>query len=298
MRVLITGAGGRVGRFILADLIAAGHEVVTLGRAPVDGAEHLPWELGAPVTLPAAAALVHAAFDHLPGLYRGGEGEDPEGFWRRNVEGSRQLFEAALARGVARLVFLSSRAAYGDPAPGERLLETDPPAAGSTLYGQAKHATERMLDALADQGARPVSLRATGVFGQPPGGPEHKWADLFRAWLGGERVAPRVATEVHGADLAAAVRLMLETPETERLYNVSDIVLDRRDLLARVAALTGAAHPPPERADASALAVMATDRLRALGWRPAGLARLEADLPDLVARAQAPLSVSESTQSR
>lgn len=281
MLVLLTGAGGQVGRFVLSDLRAAGHEVATLGRAPVAGAAHIPWRLGDPARLPKAAALVHAAYDHVPGLYRGGEGDDPEGFWRRNVEGSRLLFEAALAQGTTRVVFLSSRAAYGDPAPGARLREGDP-APGGTLYGQAKLASERMLDALADQGLAPVSLRATGVFGAPPGGGAHKWTELFRDYLAGRPVAPRVATEVHGADLAAAVRLMLERPETERLYNVSDLVLDRHDLLAAVRALTGCPHPLPERAEAGRLAVMATDRLRALGWTPRGAARLAEELPGMV----------------
>lgn len=286
MRVLITGATGRVGRFILADLLAAGYDVATLGRAPVPGVEHFAWQLGVPVSLPEAGALVHAAFDHVPGLYRGGEGDDPEGFWRRNVEGSRLLFEEAMRQGIHRAIFLSSRAAYGDPMPGAILDEAEPPAPGGTLYGQGKHATEQMLDALADQGLRPVSLRATGVFGHLPGGPEHKWVGLFRGYLAGEPIAPRVATEVHGADVAAAVRLMLERGETERFYNVSDLVLDRSDLLARVAELTGVTHALPERADAGGLAVMATDRLRALGWRPDGLARLDADLPELVAAAR------------
>ena len=285
MRVLITGASGAVGRFILPALRDAGHEPVVLGRTEVAGAGFVPWQLGAPVVLPEAGALVHAAFDHVPGLYRGGEGDDPEGFWRRNVEGTRRLFEAALARGVTRVVFLSSRAAYGDAAPGAILRETDP-ATGGTLYGQAKHATEWMLDAFADQGMRPVSLRATGVHGLAPGTGAHKWVGLFRSYLAGEPIAPRVATEVHGADLAAAVTLMLATAETERLYNVSDILLDRRDLLGRVAALTGRAHPLPEPGDPAALAVMATDRLRGLGWTPGGLARLDADLPGLVAAAR------------
>jgi nucleoside-diphosphate-sugar epimerase len=285
MRVLITGASGAVGRFVLPALRAAGHEPVALGRTEVAGAGFLRWQLGEPVVLPEAGALVHAAFDHVPGLYRDGEGDDPEGFWRRNVEGTRRLFEAALARGVTRVVFLSSRAAYGDAAPGGASRETDQVVAG-TLYGQAKHATEQMLDAFADQGMRPVSLRATGVYGLPPGTGAHKWTGLFRSYLAGETIAPRVATEVHGADLAAAVGLMLARPETERLYNVSDIVLDRHDLLARVARLTGCAHPPPEPGDPARLAVMATDRLRALGWAPGGLARLEAALPELVAAAR------------
>jgi UDP-glucose 4-epimerase len=40
-------------------------------------------------------AVVHAAFDHLPGRYRGGEGDDPARFRRINLDGSVRLFESA-----------------------------------------------------------------------------------------------------------------------------------------------------------------------------------------------------------
>lgn len=291
MRVLITGGTGQVGRFLTRDLISAGHEVILLGGRPpapelfpgLAGFVH--WRLGDPVAPPPAAALVHAAFDHVPGAYRGGEGDDAGGFWRRNFDGSARLFDAAAGQGIRRLVFLSSRAAYGEGRAGETLREEDA-VAPETLYGQLKHATEQNLSRLGAQGLAPVSLRITGVFGAAPGRADHKWRGLFARYLAGERVEPRVATEVHGADVAAAVRLTLERPDVTGLLNVSDILLDRHDLLARVRTLTGCAHPPPPRADPAALAVMATDRLEALGWRPAGLARLAADLPALIAAAE------------
>ncbi|MFO1106358.1 MAG: NAD(P)-dependent oxidoreductase [Amaricoccus sp.] len=283
MRVLITGATGAVGRFITRDLLDAGYEVTLLGRARAEaaipvGPAFLDWQLGMPVDLPPAAALVHAALDHVPGAYRGGEGADPEGFWRRNFDGSVQLFEAAMAQGVRRVVFLSSRAVYGGAQ--TVLRESDAPEP-ETLYGQLKHATERALAGLTRQGLSSVSLRATGVYGLCPGARGHKWQDLFATYLSGAPVAPRVATEVHGRDLAAAVRLALQRPSVTGPLNVSDLVLDRRDLLAQVRELTGCPYPLPPAADRFRLAVMATDRLRALGWQPGGLARLSADLPTM-----------------
>jgi hypothetical protein len=59
------------------------------------------------------------------------------------------------------------------------------------------------------------------------------------------------------------------------VLNVSDIVLDRRDLLAIVKQETGSPHPLPDRADLDALNVMETERLRAAGWAPGGKAMLE-----------------------
>ena len=46
--------------------------------------------------------LVHAALEHVPGRYRGGEGDDPPRFWQLNVDGSVALLAAAREAGVAR----------------------------------------------------------------------------------------------------------------------------------------------------------------------------------------------------
>lgn len=260
MRILVTGATGQVGRFVTAALEAAGHRVIRLGR----GADAHPWDLGDPAPrLPPADALVHLALDHRPGAYRGGEGDDPERFRRLNLEGSLRLFDAA---GPARIVFLSSRAVYGDHRRGGFLFEDDTPEPDS-LYGKVKLAAEQAL------GPRGVSLRATGVYGGQP----HKWQALFAAYLQGETIPPRAATEIHGDDLAAAVVLMLERPETG-VFNVSDLLLDRHDLLARVQSLTGCPHPPPPRAAPPLPGRMATCRLRLLGWRPGGWPKLDAFL--------------------
>jgi nucleoside-diphosphate-sugar epimerase len=260
MHVLVTGASGTVGRFVVPALTEAGHRVTTLGRA---GDVH--WTLADPAPrLPPADALVHLALAHVPGAYRGGEGDDPETFRRLNRDGTLRLFDAA---GPARIVFLSSRAVYGDRRRGETLRETDAPAPDS-LYGTLKLEAEQAL------GERGASIRATGVYGGD------KWQPLFAAYLAGEAIAPRAATELHGADLAAAILLLLDTPDSGA-FNASDLLLDRHDLLVRVQTLTGCPHPPPPRAEGPPPGVMACDRLHALGWRPGGWPRLDAWLASL-----------------
>jgi UDP-glucose 4-epimerase len=257
MHVLVTGANGIVGRFVVRALVAAGHRVTTLGRRSGDH----PWDLSdlAP-RLQQADALVHLALAHRPGAYRGGEGDDPDGFRRLNLDGTRALFDAA---GEARIVFLSSRAVYGDGRRGEILKESDP-AAPESLYGEVKLRAEQAL------GDRGVSLRATGVYGGQP----HKWEGLFADYLAARPIAPRVATEVHGDDVAAAVVALLGRGETG-VFNVSDLMLDRHDLLGRVQALTGSPCPPPPRFAGEPPGRMATCRLRLLGWRPGGWAKLD-----------------------
>lgn len=279
MHVLLTGATGSVGRFVAEALAGGGARVTTLGRTGDIG-----WRLGETPRLPAADALVHAAFHHVPGRFRGGEGDDPAGFRRANVEGSRRLLDAAAAAGVPRLVAMSSRAVYGDGR-ADWLRETDRPVP-DTLYGRVKLALEAMLPGYPGVA---VAVRATGVYGLAAGSDEHKWRGLFAGWLRGATIAPRVATEVHGADLAAAILLLLSAPPEAvraRAFNVSDLLLDRHDLIAAIADAANATGALPPRAAADRVGRMATDRLEALGWRPGGRARLLADLPRMAAIAR------------
>jgi len=266
MRVLLTGGSGYLGAFVAPALAAAGHAVTRLSRRPAPG-DWLRYDLAAaPPPLPSTDALVHLAFDHAPGRYRGGEGDDPARFLRLNRDGSLGLFTAARAAGAARVIFLSSRAVYGDHRRGETLTETDPPAPDS-LYGQMKLDVEAAADA---------ALRATGVYGLPPGCAMHKWSRLFADYLAGEPVPSRIATELHGADVAGGILLLLDRADATGPFNASDLLLDHHDLLAAVQTRTACPHPPPLRAQVPPPGVMATDRLRALGWRPGGESRLMA----------------------
>lgn len=267
MKVAITGATGLVGQFIVAHLLACGHEVVALGRsASPQGGTHRPWRLGEPAPLDRCDALVHAAFAHLPGRYRGGEGDDPQGFLQANLDGTLRLWEEARGR---RIVFLSSRAVYDGLPPGTCLTE-DLPLAPVSLYGQVKLRAEEALHALGG-----ASLRATGVYGPPARWQRHKWADLFEAFARGEEVAPACGTEVHGADLARATALLLDAPPGP--WNCSDLLLDRCDLLEQWSRVTGAEGSLPPRSKAVPN-VMDCTRLRALGWRPGGTVALESAL--------------------
>ena len=97
-------------------------------------------------------------------------------------------------------------------------------------------------------------------------------------------MAPRAGTELHGGDLAAAVATLLDAGVPEGAFNASDLMLDRRELLMRVQRLTGCPHPPPPAAAPPLPGWMATERLRALGWRPGGRPRLEAFLAESFGR--------------
>ena len=284
MTTLVTGGSGFVGRFVVEALSREGHPVRVMGRTrpaagfftgPV-GFVHGTLEPGADHAraMEGVTGLVHAALDHLPGKYRGGEGGDAEGFRRRNLDGTAALFQAAGRAGVARAVFLSSRAVYGTQPPGAELDEATQPRP-DTLYGEVKLGGERALAELAADGLRGVSLRVTGVYGPAAPGARHKWSSLFDDYLAGRAIEPRRATEVHGDDVAQAVLIALREPAAWGALNVSDMLVDRRDLLAIVRDATGSPHPLPARSD-DPVNAMTCGPLSALGWKPGG--------PDLLAR--------------
>lgn len=278
MRVLIAGGTGRIGQFLVAHAQAAGDGVTILSRRPPQDSR-VGWHrfaLGEPVTLPPHDALVHAAFDHVPGRYRGGEGDDPEGFRARNIEGSLALVRASAAAGARRAVFLSSRAVY-DGAPGQGPWVETQPLAPTSLYGAVKLAVEQALPQIIDE---PVSLRVTGVYGSARPGAAHKWQDLFADFAAGRPIDARAGTEVHGDDLAQAVQIALRVPaQGGRVFNVSDLMVDRADLLARYAARLGLDRSPPPHARTCPVP-MDCAAIRAVGWKPGGEARLGAFLDE------------------
>ena len=279
MRIALTGGTGLVGHFLLAGALAAGDRVTLLSRRDpgLPGVAHVPYDLaGAVPDLSGQDVLIHAALAHEAGRYRGGEGDDAAGFVRRNRDGTLRLFDAALSGGLRRLVLLSSRAVLDGYPPGSRLPD-GLPARPRTLYGQVKAEAE----AAAAASGIGTSLRATGIYGPAPAGRAHKWHALFRDFAAGAEIAPRVGTEVHGGDLAAALRLILDQPAPLPVYNLSDIVLDRHDLLAAWARVSGATGRLPPRADPRTVSVLDCAALRGLGWRPRGMAGLEPALAEM-----------------
>ena len=294
MKALVTGGTGLVGRYIVETLLEAGYEVTVAGRkSPADGlfprpvafrhatldAENIDKDLFAGID-----AVVHAAFDHLPGRYRGGEGDDPDRFRRVNLGGSVRLFQAAKCTGVRRAVFLSSRAVYDGVTPGTPLAE-DLALQPASLYGEIKLLGEQALAALNVPGFTTASLRLTGVYGDLR---PNKWDGLFADYLAGRPVPVRAGTEVHGRDVGTAVRMMLETeaPRIEtQSFNVSDLVADTRDILAQLHGSRSGAPALPATAGKAEVAEMETGRISALGWRPGGWPLFEQTLRQLASQA-------------
>lgn len=150
-RVLVTGAAGAVGQVLLAELAASGCETLATDvRFPQALPEGMAFE-----TLDVRgddAARVVEAFEpdviiHLASIVSPTRGMTRKFAYEVDVQGTRNVLEAAITHGVERLVVTSSGAAYGyhadNPVP---LHETDALRGNSEFaYSDHKRQVEEML---------------------------------------------------------------------------------------------------------------------------------------------------------
>ena len=172
MTVLITGATGQVGNAIARRLADDGVEVRALVRSP-ERAQVLPAGVqpvfgdvtDAPsvrAALEGCATVYHAA--GIPEQWR----RDVDEFARVNVEGTRNVVEAALATGVERFVYTSTDDVLVQ-APGAQFDESViNPNPGHTPYQRSKQEADRIVTAALDRGLPAVFLHPSGLYGPAP----------------------------------------------------------------------------------------------------------------------------------
>src|SRR6202035_1982087 len=155
LKVAVTGPTGEIGKAVVGALERASEvtEVLGMARRPFDPAERgwkkVSYRRGDVLDRRAVAELVEDAdvVLHLAFMIMGGAKESR----RVNLDGSRNVFEAAVGAGVKRIVYASSVAAYGFHSDNPRPLTEDVPARGtaSHYYSAQKAEVEGMLaDAL------------------------------------------------------------------------------------------------------------------------------------------------------
>ena len=143
-------------------------------------------------------------------------------------------------------------------------------------------------------------LRPTGVYGMAHPLERTKWHDLARAVLEGRSpTQSRAATEVYGGDVADAVWRLLTAPASVvagRVFNCSDLQVDTRDVVARMQAVLRKGRPVAAGRVLAVRNVLRCEQLRALGWRPGGDARLQAEIEALCARVRESAGTADSAR--
>jgi nucleoside-diphosphate-sugar epimerase len=292
--VAITGASGYVGRFVTAELQSRGIAVRALTRpnsnrdgfvAPVE------WIRGDLRSGEAIAqlvsgvdAVVHLAYEHAPGKYRGGEGVELSAWLESNVNGSLRLLLAAQNAGVEKFIFLSSRAVFSRTEAG-RVLDEDHPTSPDTHYGAYKVAVEAFLKSFAQvSGMKTVLVRATGVYGLTYPLERSKWWNLIQSVLHDEPITSSGGgTEVHGADVARVIAALLERPSLDfDTIHLSDLYVTHQEvvrLARRFADKPGSLPPAPA---SSPTNILVSRHLAGLGISLGGQPLLEATIADLL----------------
>ncbi|MEO8812446.1 MAG: NAD-dependent epimerase/dehydratase family protein, partial [Caulobacteraceae bacterium] len=164
-RVLVTGASGFVGSAVLRALGGRGLRLRALARATsardnfagVD-CEIVEGDMRSAPDIERALDGVRFLF-HVAADYRLWA-RDPGEIARANVEGTRTVMAAALARGVERIVYTSSVATLSAGGPETLVDETAPLADGEGIgaYKQSKVAAERLVERMIATRALPAVI--------------------------------------------------------------------------------------------------------------------------------------------
>jgi nucleoside-diphosphate-sugar epimerase len=161
MRMLVTGGTGFVGSHLVRRLLARGHDVTTLDRSPglFDaelrslGARMLAGSVTDSADVDRAVAGQEVVY-HLASPF--GDILEPDAaYWAIEVEGTRNVLEAARRHGVRRVVHCSTQGVHGiitEP-PGDE----DSPIAPRDYYCYSKVEGERVVRHYLEQGMDIVS---------------------------------------------------------------------------------------------------------------------------------------------
>lgn len=294
MTVLVTGADGFVGRWLVRALVAAGHSVVAAagaGTAPADlsaaPVRWMPLELRDPRSVERVAAEPVDGVVHLAGLASGAESlADPARAWEVNAAGTARLvgaLGARRARGEADplVVVVSTAEVYGSC---DRPLRESDPVAPRSPYAASKAGAELAArETAARTGLRVVVARPFPHTG--PGQDARFVVPALAQRLLAARRAGARAVKVGNLDatrdlldvrdVAAAYLALLGAGRPGETYNIaSGVGVRLRDLFDRLARVVGVDAIPE--ADAALmrpadLPMLVGDaaKLRSAGWAPA-----------------------------
>lgn len=301
MRIAITGTTGYLGRFVVDSLLDAGHTVAAQVRRQPNSSDPLTkydsslqlcyGDMADYDSLEALIqqcdAVVHMAFMSATGSYRGGEGDNPAWFWEQNFGGILRLLEACRGAKVAKFIFLSSRAVFdGCHITGRPVEDTDEPVPVNH-YGLLKLASEQLAKLYDD--VTYCSLRPTGIYGLIWPYTRTKWWNLVTdpkiMDCDLSSISDSVSTEVHGADVATAVLLLLQQQHSDvhgRAFNCSDVLVSDRYLVQQCQIHRRGTHSDPSNTQLRPpINNMGTVGLNGLGWLGGGLRKLHHTLREI-----------------
>jgi UDP-glucose 4-epimerase len=279
MRVLVTGARGKVGRATVAALIQAGHDVRATDVSPPVFESPEPGEPDyyqanltdagdAFAVVRGTGAVVHAAAIPEP------THNPPHVVFQNNLMAVFNVLEASIRFGVSRFVNISSETVPGFFFPERPFLpdylqvDEEHPIRPQDPYATAKHFSELLMDgAIRRSDIRPISIRPCWV--QHEGNYERNLGPWVRALP--QDLSPNFLSYIDVYDLADAIVLAVESdlPGHEVFYIASPDTVGSRPLEEVVRQYYGdeiEVRKPLPREDASYISIEKARRM--LGYDP------------------------------
>ena len=226
--LFLTGGSGYIGRNIIRSFVEAGFRVRALARSRKSsdvvaglGAEPVMGDLLDSQALRSGMAgvsqVIHAAADTDHGM-------DSVSQQEVNLQGTRNVYEAAKAQGVRRALHLSTEAVLLDGRPLRNADETTPiPEKHAGGYSATKAAAERIALEHSGDGLDVIVLRPRFVWGRDDTTALPQLIEAARSgklsWIGGGHY--RMST-THIANVVHGVRLALEKGRGGEVYFISD----------------------------------------------------------------------------
>ena len=252
MTTLLTGASGFVGSAVLRRLLEAQHDVRVLLRPRADqrNLEGLEVEVrtgdltdrtSLERAVKGCSALFHAAADYRLWVPR------PAEVFAANVDGTRDLMEAAGNAGVTRIVYTSSVATLGHFADGRPADETAAATANDMIgpYKESKYLAEKAVRRMAKTDGFPVVIvNPSTPLGPRDLKPTPTGRMIVEAASG--RMSAYVDTGlniVHVDDVADGHLLAFERGELGERYILGGENMSLREILLEISDITGG--PPP-----------------------------------------------------
>jgi nucleoside-diphosphate-sugar epimerase len=200
--IALTGATGFVGQSLLDEAVAAGYNVRALTRREQEPRENVTWVRGELRDTASLSELTRGAeaILHVAGVV---SAPDAAGYEAGNVAGTLNVIETAVAKGIRRLVFVSS------------LSAREP---GLSAYGASKAKAEKLLR------ASPLDwtiVRPPAIYGPR----DREMFELFRAARWGLVPVPKgAASMIHVEDLARLLVALIPGGEdvTGKLFEPDD----------------------------------------------------------------------------
>jgi nucleoside-diphosphate-sugar epimerase len=169
MKILVTGGQGKVGRFVVQELVNSADEVTVFDRVPGPERGAVRYLVGdiqdlgqVMEAMHGADAVIHLAAIHKPNI------ATATVTYQTNVVGTFNVHHAAFRLGIKRVVSASSNAVVGwsysdNFVPDYLPVDEDHPLRPEDPYGLSKEIGETIARSYALKGLETISLRPSGV---------------------------------------------------------------------------------------------------------------------------------------